>query len=301
MAYRYHITWVGSYNERLKKGIKIVNPDYISFLIQSGNEEWTAFQNESLNEILKHFGKSYENRRETVELPITISTNDISKEMFERFFYMIRKKQEIGNVQITIDVTAAPKTVTFVLTFLAMALSTRDTHIKLIYTPKALKSSPSYYAPEDSPFCGDKKLLLAKYRTWEKEDDGGETIIMELPIAEFEIFDESSPRTPYLLLVFKHIPQIKDPPIKSSQILQEMMDCDKELLEEYASVAEKTEATKNKAIHTKLSLTLQQFEKWGIVELTREGRWFLVKKTWAGDLITPVIDSLYNKLKKKNL
>lgn len=301
---RYLITWVGSYVERIKKGIIKVNPDYISFLIQTGNEDWNAFQRETLIEILKDFGKTYDNRSEIVEIRIMKSPNDIPKEMFKIIFDKIREirvKHKISTVQISIDVTAAPKTITYILTFLAMALSTRDSHIKLLYTPKALESSPKYYAPIKSSFCEKEKLLLSKYRTSENEDKGGETLVMELPIAEFEIFDLSSSRTPYLLSAFKHIPDIKEPPKNSSQILKEMIDSDKELLEEYASPAEKIEATKNKAIHTKLSLALQQFDKWGIVELTREGRWFLVQKTWAGDLITPVIESLYGIEKEKIL
>jgi hypothetical protein len=233
---------------------------------------------------------------------------EISKAIFKQIFKMIREnpekfreKDKISTVQITIDVTAAPKTVTYILTFLAMALSTRDSHIKIIYTPKTLTSSPIYYAPEGSSFSDGERISLARYRSMEKEDKGGETLFMELPIADFEIFDKSSSRTPYLLSVIEHIPGSKGKPKKSSIILQEMEDSDKELLEKYASEAEKSEATKNKAIHTKLSLALQQFEKWGIVELNREGRWFLVQKTWAGDLISPVTKELYENLKKNSI
>lgn len=389
MVFRYHISWVGSYTERVIKGIYKVNPDFISFLIESSTEDWTKFQMDCLKDIINHFGKSLgylfcwdeipgedsgrlieflgqnfnvdwvktakiektddnksinvsleknylslrlnnekvtltidngktdefsvkiengkpniydkgSSRMEIVSFPSQKTTQEeISKAIFKKLFTMIHKKQEeMANVQITIDVTAAPKTMTYILTFLAMALSTKDSHIKILYTPKAFESIPCYYAPMGSDFSKECELSLAKYRSMEKDDKGGDTLFVELPIADFEIFSESSPRTPYLLSVFMHIPGSKSNPKKSSVLLEEITASDKELLEKYASKAEKSEDTKEKAIHTKLSLALQQFEKWGIVELNREGRWFLVKKTWAGDLISPVTEDLYYSKRK---
>lgn len=303
MTYRYHVSWVGSYAKRVKKGIDIVNPDDISFLIESSTETWKAFQEESLTEILKDFGKAYENHTDIVRFPHHLPQDYLQGEIFRIIFNMIREKQKVGDVQITIDVTAAPKMVTYILTFLAMALSTKDSPIKILYTPKSPKSyplgsDPAYYAPKGSKFCQENGILLADYRTLEKEDPGEDTMFVELPITDFEIFNESSVRSFYLLSLFIHIPNSKSEPITSSELLEAVMSYDKELTEEYASEAEKSEETRNKAVHTKLSLALQQFEKWGVARLSRRGRWFLVNKTWAGDMISPVVTDLYQKRKK---
>jgi hypothetical protein len=416
MNRRYHISWVGHYTKRIIRGIDLINPDDILFLFETSNNEWTSFREESLNNILKDYGKSYNKHFEVLKI-----LNNNPANIFKAIFKRIRKQRREGAVQISIDATAAPKTVTFMLTFLTMALSKNDSKIKLLYTPKdpneyhsqndvlenwftwnkipgedkgklieylkqkfdidwvetaniekidddkiiritqtfdvdrvttakteakyddniprrfislkidteknkmeleidddrkmdftmetkndeikILKTSnidvdPYYYAPTNSSIIEGKgtkitKMPLDQYRSIESRDLGKETLFIELPITNFEILDESSKRAPYLQNIFLHIPPTTNrDPKKSSDIYTEAMTSNPELFEP-ESKAEKSKDTGNKAVNIKLSLALQQFENWGIIELTRTGRWFYAKRTWAGELIEPAVNDLY--------
>lgn len=302
--HRYHISYVGSYTNRVKKGIDKINPDFISFLVESSSELWSAFEQKCLDEILQDYGPDYKKKTETIEFPHQIPLDELQKLIFSKLFTMIRERKNKfkNDVEITIDVTAAPKTVTYVLTFLSMVLSTKQSRIKLLYTPKGLESNPCFYAPTGSDYlCKDKNLSLADYRLNEKIDPGKDTLEVELPIANFEIF-KNRQRSPYLLSLFTHIPGSKSEPKNTTTILDEMANCDAELLKKCESEAEKQEKEKDntsqKAVHHKLAAALGDFEDAGIIELKRNGRSYSVRKTWAGDLISSVTEILHRENKQ---
>lgn len=305
---RYHITWVGSYTERVLKGIKKVNPDKITFLIESKSPDWVDFQQESLEVIRNYLGDQFKDndRIDIVQFPFQEPEDDILKLLFHRLYGIISEiKNKNEKSSITIDVTATPKTVTFLITFLKMTLSDKNTIIRIMYTPKGFDSMPSYYAPSNSNFCTEPDMMLCEYRRLEKEDKGGEIAYLEVPIINFSLFNINEERTPFLLALFRKIPT-KDVPLNSKHnvtIYEEMMNSDKEIIEKYIHLKKfergspEYENKLRKSTKTKISLGLTKFHSWGIVDIDKYGNKVYVKKSWAGELISPVIEDLYDIVK----
>ena len=307
-ANRYHITWVGSYTERVLKGINEVNPDKITFLIESKSTEWIYFQKESLEVIQNYLGDRFKdkNRMDIVEFPFQDSEDGVLKLLFYRLYGIISEiKNKNEKSSITIDVTATPKTVTFLITFLKMTLSDNNTRIRIMYTSKGIDSIPSYYAPSNSKFCTEPDMTLCEYRRLEKEDKGGDIAYLEVPIINFSLFNINENRTPFLLALFRKIPN-NEVPLKSKHnitIYEEMMKSDKEIIDKYIDLekikkrGQDYEIQLRKSTKTKISLGLKEFHNWGIIDLDKDGNRLYVKKSWAGELISKVIEDLYNTVK----
>ncbi len=304
---RYHITWVGSYTERVLKGLKEVNPDKITFLIESKSKDWIDFQRESLEVIQNYLGDRFKDkdRIDIVEFPTQDSKEDILKLLFYRLYGIINEiKNKNEKSSITIDVTATPKTVTFLITFLKMTLSDKNTLIQIIYTPKGFDSMPSYYAPSNSKFCTEPDMMLCEYRQLEKEDKGGELTYLDVPIINFALFNINEERTPFLLALFRKIPN-NEVSLKSKHnvtIYEEMMLSDRGIIEKYLNQEklkkrQDYESQLKKSTKTKISLGLKEFHSWGIVDLDKEGNKLYVKKSWAGELISRAIEDLYDTVK----
>lgn len=293
---RYHIMWVGSYTKRVLKPLSKINPDKIIFLLESKSDEWKEFQEESLNFILDYLGKTFQenNRTETVTFPFQESEDEILKMMFDELYSQIDqiKNESEEESEITIDVTAAPKMVNFLITFIAMALSDRNTRIRIVYTSKGIESTPSNYASRDSKFCDNTELKLCEFREIEKNDPGGEITCLELPIINFQLFNISNDRTPFLITIFRKIPGKKSPLKHNGTISSEIMESDNDIITKYVG-----NNNNKRSINNKITKGLIDFKKWGIIELEKEGQKYYVRKTWAGELIDLVIERLYNSIK----
>jgi len=320
---RYLITWVGSFEERVRKGIEKETRDFVYFLLESRTKEWLEFQHECLDNILRHYGEFLKSpqRSKTIEFPLGVADqvpNGIKETEFCRKVFLklaeviseIREKSPTA--EITVDITAAPRMITFIIAFVAMALSTNKSRIKLQMIPKGFPANPKYYAPEGSGYFKKyiagkdtiEKMSLPAFRKVEKEDDGGPEISIELPMVEVPLLiprsKRSAAKTPALLILYQKIPA-RDKPTKSSKdMLKEMTDREKQIIHRIL----KGKAIKNGKDVTEIkrvegiwiSKNLSELEQLGLVELEKSGRYFIAKRTWAGDLISDVVEEQYNKL-----
>lgn len=308
---RVHITWVGSYAKRVVRGITMINPDKIIFLIEAQSDNWRGFQMESLEAITGHFGQKYseeEGSAETIEFPFLKSgeeANEVefSKKLFHELYEVIsRIRQEERKAEITIDVTASPKMVSYVMTFIMMVFSDDNFPIRMLYTPKAMEPLPDYYAPEGSQYAEKDagQMSLTEYRTKEKDDAGKSPIVIELPRAHLELLGNDSERSRFLVSLFNHIPESEADPKKSSMLVSDLKEINRKVVDDlFKKDEEKKKKLKGdareKALNTRVSLALQQFHDQGLIELSREGRYFWARRTWAGDLISLVVKDLYDE------
>jgi hypothetical protein len=323
------------------KGIDKQTRDFVYFLLESRSKEWLEFQHECLDNILSHYGEFLRSskRSKVVEFPLGaadyvpegIKQTDFCKTVFLKLFEIISEiRAESPTAEITIDITAAPRMIVFIIAFVAMVLSTKKSRVKLQMIPKGFPADPKYYVPDSSAYFKKhiagkdpiSEMMLATFRKIEKEDEGGPDIAIELPMVEvpllFSRSEKSDDKTAALLVLFQRIPE-RDKPMKSSKdMLTEMADKEKQIIHKMlksqaikmpkrqeektkmhgvgkGKINEKeTEARRIERIW--VSKNLSELEDLGLVELEKRGKYFYARRTWAGDLISGVVEEQYNSL-----
>lgn len=294
---RYHIIWLGTYTERILKTITRINPDKIIFLMDAKSEDWSNFQNELLNDIGNYLGKIYFNndRIQIIRFPFIESDYNILKLIFHKLYFIVDNiKKENKQSEITIDVTATPIIVNYLITFIVMALSDRNTHIRIVYTSKGIESEPHYYAAKGSKYCSNEDLKLCDYRGMEMKDQGGETTFLELPLIDFQLFDVKNKIMPFLIALFRKIPG-KDSQRKHNGIIyNELVKSDEKLINNYDESNYKDVEKTKKSLNIRITKGLLILASLGIIDLEKVGQKYYARKTWAGELIEPVVEDLYN-------
>lgn len=229
-TYRVCITWIGSIEGRVYSGINYVSPDEVYFLIEDKQSpQWKEFHEESLKNIIKCFGKQFENEnkghKEIIDLK-NVKPEEQYKLIFNQIYKIISNtRKKYPDAAITIDTSAAPKPILFVLTFVATTLSTDRSPIILQSTQKKLKSTPDYYASDDSEYFDkyiknkeDEHLSLYEFRRLEKLDPGGDIIPIQLPRSDFEILNPEKIDDYRLLALFSVIPSYENEQLSSNEI-----------------------------------------------------------------------------------
>lgn len=369
---RFLITWVGSFEKRVIKGIDKESPDFVYFLIESRNPEWLKFQKECLKNILGECSEALRSgrRSEVLEfpsgatdyLPNGIAQTDFCVRVFSKLFEIVSQiREKAFGAEITIDITAAPRMIAFIIAFVAMVLSSKESRVKLQLIPKGFPADPKYYAPKDSNYFKSLSegqddtagISLADFRRIEKEDKGGPEISIELPMVEvpllFSRSKTSDDRTHAQVVLFQKIPSQDKKMKKSTDMLKEMSSAEKKIMNksiESLAPGESTEKegknkaansgkemkaeeiqmvrkliSKNPALLGKLGYVIKKanteedelkrrqqiwisknlavFADLGLIQLEREKKGFTAKRTWAGDLISGVVEDKYNYLMHK--
>lgn len=372
---RFLITWVGSFTNRVIKGINNVSPDFVYFLIESRSPQWLTFQKECLDKITRHYGPAFvEGKRfEVVEFlfgagdeALGISENDFCRKVFSKLFDVVSKiREKAPESEITIDITAAPRMIAFIIAFVAMVLSTKESRVKLQVVPKGFQADPKYYAPEDSSYFKSLRekqddasvLSLAGFRGIEGDDEGGNPITIELPMVGVDLLfsrlkkpekvEAHIARTNAEIVLFQKIPAREAKMKQSTVMLKEMSPEERKIInkgieslvllsgekegkdimsksghsaKQIKIMPELREMIKDPAVLRELGLmrtrvkteeteiqrrqriwiskNLEPFEGLGLIEVER-GRQNCAKRTWAGDLISDVIEEKYNRIMHK--
>lgn len=308
--HKFFIGWIGSADIRMCKGIQSVTPNEVYFLLESKTQKWIEFQEESLNNIIKYFGKLYEIGNKGHRIVFDLNGNppeEQSKIIFSRLYNVISEiRNTHPDAKIILDTTAAPKPILFVLTFVAMTLSTDKSPVILQSVPKKSGLPPIYYASNDSEYytkhVNDKEddemegYLLSDYRMKEKNDEGGEPIQIELPHSNFEILNPKNMEDYKLLALFTVLPSHKNEPFTSKEIATKVYNENKEFFKNVTLPIEE-----NRAFKIWVGKNLEKLRLLGVITLERPNKNLIAKKTWGGDLISGATNELHakNKLKKQ--
>lgn len=350
------------------KGIDNVSPDFVYFLIECRSSQWLKFQEECLNNILIHYGEAFTKgkRSEVVEFPSGaadqvppgIREPDFCRTVFSKLFQIVSQiRKKAPEPEITIDITAAPRMIGFIIAFLAMVLSTKVSRIKLQLVPKGFQADPRFYAPNDSSYFKNLSksqdntadMSLASFRGFEKDDEGGTPISIELPMVDvpllFSRSKQSEDRACAQVVLFRKIPPRDKQMKKSTDMLREMSPKEKSIMNKSIESLATDESDEKEGRNTKpksgkkikeieiepgqrewilrnsavleqlgyvpkkvkakdeeikrrqliwIAKNLAVFGDLGLVELEKKGRGNSAKRTWAGDLISDVVDEKYN-------
>lgn len=343
-THRVCITWIGSIEGRVYSGIDEVSPDEAYFLIEDKipSPRWKEFHEESLKNIIKCFGKKFEignkGHKEIIDLT-TVNSEGQYKLIFNQIYEIISNtRKKYPDAAITIDTSAAPKQILFVVTFVATTLSTERSPIILLSTEKTLMSNPDYYASDDSEYFAkyikdkeDMKLSLYEYRKLEKLDPGGRIYHIELPRSNFEILNPDSTDDFRLLAVFSVIPSYKDEPSSSNKIAWTVFQENPNLFKGFIQPPllkngkqnddqpsllknekqnddnrnknkvkkENNDKDESRPFKILVGKKLEKLEKLGLINLQKPGKIEYAKKTWGGDLISGATDKLHKNHKEK--
>jgi len=228
-------------------------------------------------------------------------------------------------VNIIFDITAAPKDVIHIMTTLSSLLSTTKSPIKVKYKPRGIQNKPENYAAATSRFC-DKKTTLVKYRTLEADDVGRPIKSINTPVMEIDLLNPEMENHAFEVCLFHHIPTSKQERRSTKELYFELLRNDKDTILRYygdsdfiekqrnLSGVEKQVMTRKKTLNfsgkkrekllsNKISVHLLKFQSWDIVEVVdeRSKDGYFVRKNESGEILSDVVDMLYNRLHTKGV